>query len=176
MISDAQRGKGQSFLHQDLVNGQRVYYQIVASDEVNNDSIPLSGSEIPLDLEAPASPSQFLMTQCLIPVLKKASSASVIFSSSSVGRIGKAYWGAYAVSKFAVEGFMQVLSAETKETSMIRVNSLDPGAVNTKMRRNAYPAEAQGKNPSPSQITNPWIYLLSDVSKQLSGQALSVQI
>lgn len=120
--------------------------------------------------------SIFMLTRALLPLLEAAPAASIILTSSAVGRRAKAYWGAYAVSKFAVEGFMQVLCAETRETSMIRVNSLDPGAVNTKMRRKAYPAEALGTNPWPSQITNPWIYLLSDVSKQLSGQALTVQI
>ena len=77
----------------------------------------------------------FLLTRALMPLLEAAPSASVVLTSSGVGRRGKAYWGAYAVSKFATEGFMQVLADELAATSNIRVNSLNPGAVNTSMRR-----------------------------------------
>ena len=73
--------------------------------------------------------------------------ASIIFTSSTVGRIGKAYWGAYAVSKFATEGFMQVLASELENTSKVRVNSLNPRATNTAMRRAAYPGEDPTTNP-----------------------------
>jgi NAD(P)-dependent dehydrogenase (short-subunit alcohol dehydrogenase family) len=72
--------------------------------------------------------AQFLLTRHLLPLLQAAPSASIIFTSSGVGRTGKAYWGAYAVSKFATEGFMQVLASELENTSKIRVNSLNPGA------------------------------------------------
>ena len=85
--------------------------------------------------------AQFLLTRYLLPLLQAAPSASIILTSSGVGRTGKAYWGAYAVSKFATEGFMQVLASELENTSKIRVNSLNPGATNTAMRRTAYPAE-----------------------------------
>ena len=57
----------------------------------------------------------FALTQVLLPALKKSQDASVVFTSSSVGRQGRAYWGAYAVSKFAVEGLRQVLAAEARE-------------------------------------------------------------
>ena len=83
--------------------------------------------------------STFLLTRALMPLLTHAAPSSIILTSSGVGRRGKAYWGAYAVSKFATEGYMQVLADELKATSQIRVNSLNPGAVNTKMRRTAYP-------------------------------------
>ena len=52
------------------------------------------------------------MTQALIPALEKASKASVVFTTSSVGRKGRAFWGTYAVSKFATEGVMQTLADE----------------------------------------------------------------
>ena len=72
--------------------------------------------------------AQFLLTRYLLPLLQQAPSASIMLTSSGVGRIGKAYWGAYAVSKFATEGFMQVLADELENTSKIRVNSLNPRA------------------------------------------------
>lgn len=117
----------------------------------------------------------FMLTQAMMPLLEASSSASVVLTSSGVGRQGRAFWGAYAVSKFATEGFMQVLADELGNTSKIRVNSLNPGAVNTAMRRNAYPAEPPETNPSPAALMDHWVYLMSDASAGLNGQALSAQ-
>ena len=119
--------------------------------------------------------STFLLTRALMPLLTHAAPSSIILTSSGVGRRGKAYWGAYAVSKFATEGYMQVLADELKATSQIRVNSLNPGAVNTKMRRTAYPGEQPNTNPSPEALTAYWVYLLSDASQSLHGETLSAQ-
>ena len=55
-----------------------------------------------------------MLTSTLLPLLKLSADASVVFTSSSVGRQGRAYWGAYAVSKFACEGLMQVLADEVE--------------------------------------------------------------
>lgn len=117
----------------------------------------------------------FMLTQTLLPLLDQAPSASVVFTSSGVGRTGRAYWGSYAVSKFATEGLMQVLADELGATSTIRVNSLNPGAVNTAMRRSAYPAEPPTTNPSPEDIIREWVYLMSDASSELNGEALNAQ-
>jgi NAD(P)-dependent dehydrogenase (short-subunit alcohol dehydrogenase family) len=117
----------------------------------------------------------FLLTRALMPRLEAAPAASVVLTSSGVGRRGKAYWGAYAVSKFATEGFMQVLADELGATSSVRVNSLNPGAVNTGMRRSAYPGEPPDTNPMPDALTDRWLYLLSDASREIHGQTLSAQ-
>ena len=61
----------------------------------------------------------FMLTQVLLPMLNEAPTASVVFTSSGVGRTGRAYWGSYAVSKFATEGLMQVLADELEATSSI---------------------------------------------------------
>src|SRR5215472_2251446 len=65
----------------------------------------------------------FALTQVLLPALKSSADASVLFTASAVGRRGRAYWGAYAVSRFAVEGLSQVLADELERTSAIRVNT-----------------------------------------------------
>ena len=80
----------------------------------------------------------FMMTQALLPMLAAANSASIVLTSSSVGRKGRAFWGAYAVSKFATEGFMQVLADEEFELNNTRVNTINPGATQTVMRRTAW--------------------------------------
>ena len=161
--------------------------QLTASDVVLHGLIhnaSLLGERRPLAHTSPDSWAQvmqtniggvFLLTRALMPLLEAAPAASVVLTSSGVGRKGKAYWGAYAVSKFATEGFMQVLADELAATSSIRVNSLNPGAVNTAMRRAAYPAEPPNTNPLPEDLTAHWVFLMSDASRALNGQALSVQ-
>jgi NAD(P)-dependent dehydrogenase (short-subunit alcohol dehydrogenase family) len=119
--------------------------------------------------------AQFLLTRYLLPLLHRAPIASIIFTSSSVGRTGKAYWGAYAVSKFATEGFMQVLAGELENTSRIRVNSLNPRATNTAMRRTAYPAEPPGNNPSPQDIMPAYLFLMGDDSAGVTGRAFDAR-
>ena len=117
----------------------------------------------------------FMLTQTLLPLLLAAPRASLVFTSSSVGRKGRAYWGGYAVPKFATEGLMQVWADELGETSGIRVNSLNPGAMNTAMRRLAYPAEPPTNNPTPSSMMAIWVWLMSDASSDINGQALNAQ-
>jgi len=117
--------------------------------------------------------AQFLLTRHLLPALQAAPMASIIFTSSGVGRTGKAYWGAYAVSKFATEGFMQVLASELENTSRVRVNSLNPGATNTAMRRTAYPAERPTDNPSPMDLMLTYLFLMGDDSAGVTGRAFN---
>lgn len=117
----------------------------------------------------------FALTQVLLPALKKSADASVVFTASAVGRHARAYWGAYAVSKFAVEGLSQVLSAELEGISHVRVNALNPGRARTAMRRQAYPAEDIGTLPLPEALTGPYIALLGPASRGVSGGSFDAQ-
>ena len=117
----------------------------------------------------------FYLTRALLPLLMKSDDASVVFTSSSVGRKGRAFWGAYAVSKFATEGLMQVLADELENVSNVRVNSVNPGATRTAMRALAYPAEDAGTLKAPSDITAPYLYLLGPASTGITGQAINAQ-
>ena len=117
----------------------------------------------------------FALTQVLLPALKQSQDASVLFTSSSVGRKGRAYWGAYAVSKFATEGFVQVFASELENITSIRVNSLNPGRARTMMRRQAYPAEDLNSLPLPETLTGPYIALLGPASRGVTGQTFDGQ-
>ncbi|MCG8414478.1 MAG: SDR family NAD(P)-dependent oxidoreductase, partial [Pseudomonadales bacterium] len=86
-----------------------------------------------------------------------------------------AYWGAYAVSKFAVEGLMQTLADELSTTSNIRVNSINPGGTRTAMRQAAYPAEKPDSQPSPEALMPVYLYMLSSEADTIHGQALNVR-
>lgn len=117
----------------------------------------------------------FLLTQACLPLLKRAEDASLLFTSSGVGRRGRAYWGAYSASKFALEGLMQVLADELEANSRVRVNSINPGRVRTAMRAAAYPAENPAELCTPDEIVAPYLYLMGPDSLGVHGQALDAQ-
>lgn len=117
----------------------------------------------------------FALTQVLLPVMRRSADASIVFTSSAVGRRGRAYWGAYAVSKFAIEGLVQVLAPELEGTSSIRVNAINPGRARTMMRRQAYPAEDINTLPLPESLTGPYLALLGPASRGITGQSFDCQ-
>jgi NAD(P)-dependent dehydrogenase (short-subunit alcohol dehydrogenase family) len=117
----------------------------------------------------------FALTQVLLPALKRSTDGSIVFTTSNVGRRGRAYWGAYAVSKFAVEGLCQVLAAELEGTTSLRVNALNPGRTRTMMRRQAYPAEDIETLPLPESLTGPYIALLGPASRGITGGSFNCQ-
>jgi NAD(P)-dependent dehydrogenase (short-subunit alcohol dehydrogenase family) len=117
----------------------------------------------------------FLMTRACLSVLKNSNDASVVFTGSAVGRHGKAYWGAYGISKAADENLMQIFADELETNTSIRVNSIDPGAVRTEMRARAYPGEDPQTLPSPEEIMNAYLYLMGPDSKGSTGQQFNAQ-
>ena len=118
--------------------------------------------------------SVFALTQVLMPLLQLSEDPSVIFTSSGVGRTGKAFWGAYAVSKFATEGLSQVLADEHRHGEL-RSNCINPGATRTKMRLAAYPGEDRDKLKRPEEILAPYIFLLGPDSNGITGQSFDAQ-
>lgn len=117
----------------------------------------------------------FMLTQALIPALNKSDDARILFLSSSVGRNARAYWGAYGVSKFAIEGLSKTLSEELEKTN-IKTNSLDPKRMRTKMRQIAYPAENADNNPMPESMSPAIVYLMSKQSSALNGEQLTLAL
>ena len=118
--------------------------------------------------------STFALTQVFLPLLLQSEDPSVIYTSSGVGRTGKAFWGAYAASKFATEGLSQVLADEHRHDKL-RSNCINPGATRTNMRLAAYPAEDRDKLKRPEEILAPYIYLLGPDSKGITGESFDCQ-
>ena len=118
--------------------------------------------------------AQFFVTKAVLPLLMKSPNASIINVSSSVGRQGKAFWGAYAASKFGLEGLTQVLADELKSDS-VRVNSVNPGGTRTEMRAEAYPDEDPMTLPSPEDIMPVFLYLASDKSIGVTGKEFNAR-
>ena len=116
----------------------------------------------------------FILTRCLFPLLRAADDPSVVFTTSGVGNQGRAFWGAYSVSKFGLEGLAQILAAEN-ETTGIRCNLVDPGGTRTDMRRMAYPGEDPDTLPTPEQVVGTFLYLLGGASRGVTGRRFKAQ-
>lgn len=117
----------------------------------------------------------FFLTRACLPLMKRSPDASIVFTSADVGRQGRAYWGAYGVSKFGLEGMSQILSQELDAFPSMRVNSLDPGPARTRLRAAAYPAEDPHALPQPETLMPTYLFLLGPDSRDISGQLFSTR-
>ena len=118
-----------------------------------------------INLNAP-----YLLTRACLSLLMQSRDASIVFTGDHVGRRGKAYWGAYGVSKAATENLMQILADELETNTSVRVNSIDPGPVATSMRVLAYPGENPEKLSRPEDVVRPYLYLLGPDSHGITGE------
>lgn len=142
----------------------------------------LLGDVVPMDQQKPEVwqdvmqvnvNGTFFLTQALLPLLLKSDSGSLVFTSSSVGQQGRANWGAYAVSKFATEGMMQVLAEEYQ--GQLRVNCINPGGTRTGMRASAFPTEDPQKLKTPADIMPLYLWLMGDDSRRKTGMTFDAQ-
>ena len=117
--------------------------------------------------------SGFALTKVLLPLIKQ-SKGAIVFTSSSVGRKGRAFWGAYSVSKFAVEGLAQTLADELSQAD-VSVNVVNPGATHTNMRAQAYPAEDKNAIATPEAVLGPFMYFLCEADRGITGHSVNAQ-
>jgi NAD(P)-dependent dehydrogenase (short-subunit alcohol dehydrogenase family) len=117
----------------------------------------------------------FILTQVLLPALRKSADASVIFVSSGVVKQARPFWGAYAVSKMGLEAVRAMWSEELEGEPNIRLNSVNPGRLRTSMRAAAYPAEDPNTLPSPQSVSGAFLYLLSALGRAIDGEFIDVQ-
>ena len=181
MISLMDLSKADANDYQDLIDNLSDKYGcldgLLLNAGILGDRSPISQYDVPtwvntLHVNLTA---QFILTQTLLPVLYKSKNASVIFTSSGVGKIGKAFWGAYSVSKFGIEALCQILSAEHHNEPSVRFNCINPGPVQTKMRKLAYPLEDEKLLLKPEDILDKYIWLMSDDSLDIDGQSIDCQ-
>jgi NAD(P)-dependent dehydrogenase (short-subunit alcohol dehydrogenase family) len=141
------------------------------------DRTPLEHYDVPtwcrvlhVNLTAP-----FILTQVLLPSLRKSMDASVIFVSSGVVKNPRPFWGAYAVSKSGLESMRSMLGQELESETNIRVNSVNPGRMRTGMRAAAYPAEDPNTLPSPVSVAGSFLYLLGPHGRGIDGEYFDAQ-
>jgi NAD(P)-dependent dehydrogenase (short-subunit alcohol dehydrogenase family) len=116
----------------------------------------------------------FMVTRFVLPLMEKGNKGRILFMTSSLGRAGRANWGGYAVSKFALEGMMQTLAEETRESG-IRVMALNPGATRTAMRAAAYPDEDPSRLKDPSEVAEVIEYLVGEASESFHGRSVDFE-
>lgn len=116
----------------------------------------------------------FILTQALLPLLEKSEHASVVFASSGVGREVRECWGAYSVSKIAIEAVNQLFAKENQLPN-VRFNCINPGATRTAMRAKAYPDEDPKTLPTPESIMPAYLYLMGNDSLHLNGHSIDAQ-
>jgi NAD(P)-dependent dehydrogenase (short-subunit alcohol dehydrogenase family) len=154
-------GKLDGLVHNAGILGQRA--------PVQNHSVAVWQSVMQINLNA-----CFILSKALLPLLTASPDGRILFTTSGVGRIGIAFWGAYGVSKFAVEGLSQTLADELTQTTSIRVNAVNPGITRTAMRAAAAPAENPASIKPPSDLMYGYLYLLGPDSKDVSGQSIDL--
>ena len=110
----------------------------------------------------------FMLTRALLPLLLKSDAGSLVFTSSSVGRQGRANWGAYAASKFATEGMMQVLADEYQQR--LRVNCINRAVRAPQCDASAFPTEDPQKLKTPADIMPLYLWLMGDDSRRKTGR------
>jgi NAD(P)-dependent dehydrogenase (short-subunit alcohol dehydrogenase family) len=145
---------------------------------VNNASV--LGSRVPLSrydlaewrrtLEVNLTGS-FIVARSVLPSMQRAGSGCIIQLSSGAAVPPRKEWGAYAVSKLAADGLALNLAAELEGTG-IRVNAVDPGAMRTEMRADAYPEEDPTSLEPPSARTRIFLWLASPAAAAVTGQRL----
>jgi NAD(P)-dependent dehydrogenase (short-subunit alcohol dehydrogenase family) len=128
------------------------------------------GHTLNVNLSAP-----FLLTRVLLPVLQKSTHASIVFTSDSSARLGRAYTAAYGVSKIALEGFAKILAEELESSQKIRVNTLVPGPVDSPLRKRVFPAEDKTQLPAMDSLDAVYCYLFSNDSLGVTGQTIDAQ-
>ena len=123
-------------------------YELSKWDEVLN-----------INLRAP-----FLLTKTLKSIVETSTMPRIIFTSSGVANTGRAFWGAYSVSKFGLKGLAEIFTNELETTSSIKVFNFDPGATQTKMRASARPAEDPSSLKTPHELVNCYLWFFSKES------------
>jgi NAD(P)-dependent dehydrogenase (short-subunit alcohol dehydrogenase family) len=115
----------------------------------------------------------FLITKGALPAMIE-NGGSIINVSSDAGSTGYPGWGAYGISKFGMEGMSQTWASELEDTN-VRVNWVDPGNMNTAMHRAAAPDEDPSEWADPAAVTEVFVFLASDESKEITGKRLQAQ-
>ncbi|MGH8475480.1 MAG: SDR family NAD(P)-dependent oxidoreductase [Methylococcales bacterium] len=135
-------------------------------------NIPVSdwSKVLNVNLNAP-----FILTRVLLDLLQNSGDGTIVFTSDSAARGKAAYWGAYAVSKIALEGFAAILADEFESSSKFRVNTLVPGPIDSPIRNQAFPAENPRCRAHAQSLELLYTYLLGPNSRGQNARIFEAQ-
>lgn len=117
----------------------------------------------------------FLLTRACLPLLKRSTQASVLFTTCGASQQRRAFWGAYGVSKAGLETMMYSLADELENHASLRVFGVDPGPIRSRLRAAAFPAEDPSHLPEPTQLTGGYLYLMGPDGRDRHGQIMRLQ-
>ena len=165
-------------MHQALGDRVDALYEILRFTQFPlGDRTPLEQYDVPtwcrvlhVNLTVP-----FILTQVLLPCLRRSDDASVIFVSSGIVHSPRPFWGAYAASKTGLEAVRTLYSEELATITNVRLNSVNPGRMRSAMRAAAYPGEDPNTLPEPAAVAAPFLYLLSAASRAVRDSYLEAQ-
>ncbi|AYA76978.1 SDR family NAD(P)-dependent oxidoreductase [Bacillus sp. Y1] len=153
-------------------------------DVLINNASTLGPSPIPLLLDYPEDDfsttlhvnvlGPFSITKRVLIHMLLQNKGSVINITSEAGSTGYAGWGAYGVSKFALEGLTETWADELRETN-IRINMVDPGEMNTEMHVLAVP-DCDYPLADPNDVVDIFLYLASEDSINITGKRFEAQV
>jgi NAD(P)-dependent dehydrogenase (short-subunit alcohol dehydrogenase family) len=123
-----------------------------------------------VDLLAP-----FGLTRALLPLLRAAPDASVVFTLDTRGQEPKAYWGAYAVAKAGLSALLAILADEWDGAPNLRVNGVVPGPMRSPLRAQTHPGDDITRLPPPEAFVPLYLYLLAGQPKVESGGLIDAQ-
>ena len=123
-----------------------------------------------VDLLAP-----FGLTRALLPLLRAAPDASVVFTLDTRGEDPKAFWGAYAVAKAGLSALLAILADEWENAPNLRVNGIVPGPMQSPLRAQTHPGDDIKRLPLPDVFVPLYLYLLAGQPKAESGGVIDGQ-
>jgi NAD(P)-dependent dehydrogenase (short-subunit alcohol dehydrogenase family) len=129
-------------------------------------SMDMLNKTLMVNLSAP-----YMLTRCCLDLLREADDACVIFTSTDVARQGKAYWGGYSISGYALEGLAQIWADELETNTPVRINTLDTGPVKSLLRARIFPGENPASLPLADSVVPGYLHLLTS---NTNGVALRV--
>jgi len=112
-----------------------------------------------------------MLTQTMLPLLKRAQAASIIFTTCDMIREDQANWHGYGLAKRAL-GYAAAMWQAEHIDQPYRFNTLNPGRVRTELFMRAFGGVHPGEVPPASSVAPAYLYLLSDESSALRGQSL----
>ena len=113
-----------------------------------------------------------LLTRACLDLLTLSDNASILFSTSDIGYRGQAYWGAYGAAQAAIENLVETLAEELEENTTIRVNSIDPGPIRSRLRALAFPGEDPNSLPKAEKVIPVYLHLMNVTQKSVTGSRI----
>jgi NAD(P)-dependent dehydrogenase (short-subunit alcohol dehydrogenase family) len=172
--ADAATEEGASLVERSLTSGRTMLDVVVHNAGLLGDRVELARYPVATwdNVMATNVRGPFLLTQRLLPHVAK--NAAFIFVSSGIVDGTRPRWGAYYVSKVAIEAVAKNYAVELKSEG-VRVYIVNPGPLRTAMRADAFPSEDPSSVPAPEDYTGVFLWLAKEAGLEKTGERFEAQ-